>query len=203
MLAPEQKMRFFALVMITERVSGCSNRMRCNASCSSISTPRSYEFNFSLYPGRSPPSSATSIVKVATGPSNARRQCLYPEGSVSKSTPLIFIQVSFERGFLNRPVTGLSVKRKDFRKRHSRVLFNLAIRLDEGHRFIFRQLGPQRGLAGSAQTNQRNSLPPRLLPRTKIPHQPEHPLFHTVIGQAFEESLDHLLFGRLFTLRSE
>ena len=41
MLAPEQNTRSFRLVTITERTSGCSKRMRCSASCSSMSTPRS------------------------------------------------------------------------------------------------------------------------------------------------------------------
>ena len=41
MLAPEQKMRSFMLVTTTLRTSGCSKRMRCSASCSSMSTPRS------------------------------------------------------------------------------------------------------------------------------------------------------------------
>ena len=41
MLAPEQKTRSLALVMMTERTSGCSKRMRLRASCSSMSTPRS------------------------------------------------------------------------------------------------------------------------------------------------------------------
>jgi hypothetical protein len=48
MFAPEQKMRSFALVTITERTSGCSKRMRCSASWSSMSTPRSYELSLSL-----------------------------------------------------------------------------------------------------------------------------------------------------------
>ncbi len=41
MLAPEQKMRSFRLATTTERTSGCSKRMRFNASASSMSTPRS------------------------------------------------------------------------------------------------------------------------------------------------------------------
>ena len=41
MLAPEQNTRSFALVMTTTRTDGCSKRMRCSASCSSMSTPRS------------------------------------------------------------------------------------------------------------------------------------------------------------------
>ena len=40
---PEAK----ALVSTTVRTSGCSNRSRCIASCSSMSTPRSYELSFS------------------------------------------------------------------------------------------------------------------------------------------------------------
>ncbi len=41
MLAPEQKTRSFPLVRTTLRTSGCSKRMRCSASASSMSTPRS------------------------------------------------------------------------------------------------------------------------------------------------------------------
>ena len=48
MLAPEQKIRSFRLVSTTVRTDGCSKRIRFSASCSSMSTPRSYEFSFSL-----------------------------------------------------------------------------------------------------------------------------------------------------------
>jgi len=48
MFAPEQKTRFFALVMTTAPMSGRSKRMRCRMSWSSMSTPRSYELSFSL-----------------------------------------------------------------------------------------------------------------------------------------------------------
>ena len=48
MLAPEQNTRSRALVTTTLRTSGCSNRMRCSASASSMSTPRSYELSLSL-----------------------------------------------------------------------------------------------------------------------------------------------------------
>jgi hypothetical protein len=48
MLAPEQKTRLFALVTTTLRTSGCSKRIRCRASASSMSTPRSYELSLSL-----------------------------------------------------------------------------------------------------------------------------------------------------------
>ena len=48
MLAPAQKMRSFRLVTTTAWTSGCSKRRRWIASASSMSTPRSYEFSFSL-----------------------------------------------------------------------------------------------------------------------------------------------------------
>ncbi len=48
MLAPEQNTRGFALVRTTVRTSGCSKRIRCSASASSMSTPRSYELSLSL-----------------------------------------------------------------------------------------------------------------------------------------------------------
>src|SRR5437762_13593769 len=51
-----------------------------------MSTPRSYELSLSSYPGARPPCSSTSIVKVATAPSTARRQCRYSEGCTRKST---------------------------------------------------------------------------------------------------------------------
>ena len=41
MLAPEQNIALLALVTTTLRTSGCSKRMRCSASASSMSTPRS------------------------------------------------------------------------------------------------------------------------------------------------------------------
>ena len=41
MFAPAQNMRSFALVTTTARTCGCSNRSRCTASYSSMSTPRS------------------------------------------------------------------------------------------------------------------------------------------------------------------
>ena len=41
MLAPAQKMRSLRLLTTTARTSGCSNRIRCSASASSMSTPRS------------------------------------------------------------------------------------------------------------------------------------------------------------------
>ncbi len=41
MFAPAQNIRSLPLVMTTARTSGCSNRSRCTASCSSMSTPRS------------------------------------------------------------------------------------------------------------------------------------------------------------------
>ena len=47
-LAPEQKMRSFKLVTTTLLTSGCSKRMRCRASCNSMSTPKSYELSLSL-----------------------------------------------------------------------------------------------------------------------------------------------------------
>ena len=75
MLAPEQNTRSRALVTMTLRTSGCSKRMRCSASASSMSTPRSYELSLSLYPSRTPPSSATSSASVAIGPSHASFQC--------------------------------------------------------------------------------------------------------------------------------
>ena len=48
MLAPAQKMRSFSDETTTTRTSGCSKRRRWMASASSMSTPRSYEFSFSL-----------------------------------------------------------------------------------------------------------------------------------------------------------
>ena len=41
MLAPAQKTLSLPLVTTTVRTSGCSNRSRCTASYSSMSTPRS------------------------------------------------------------------------------------------------------------------------------------------------------------------
>ncbi len=41
MLAPAQKILSLPLVSTTVRTSGCSNRSRWTASCSSMSTPRS------------------------------------------------------------------------------------------------------------------------------------------------------------------
>ena len=41
MLAPAQNMRSLALVTTRAFASGCSNRIRWTASCSSMSTPRS------------------------------------------------------------------------------------------------------------------------------------------------------------------
>ena len=75
MFAPEQKMRSLPLVTTTLLTSGCSKRMRCRASASSMSTPRSYELSLSLYPGISPRSSSMSSLSVAIGPSNASFQC--------------------------------------------------------------------------------------------------------------------------------
>ena len=48
MFAPAQNMRSFALVITTHATEGCSNRIRSSASRNSMSTPRSYEFSFSL-----------------------------------------------------------------------------------------------------------------------------------------------------------
>ena len=45
MLAPEQKAPSIRLLTTTVRTSGCSKRMRCTASASSMSTPRSYELS--------------------------------------------------------------------------------------------------------------------------------------------------------------
>src|SRR5262249_41472934 len=86
MFAPAEKTRLFALVSTTTRTVGCSNRIRCSASYNSMSTPRSYEFSFRRYPGRSPPPSSTSRVSVATAPATSSFQWRYRDGSVREST---------------------------------------------------------------------------------------------------------------------
>src|SRR5215470_7752514 len=86
MFAPAQNTRSLAEVSTTAPTSGCSKRSRWTASYSSMSTPRSYELSLSSYPGLRPPSSFTSIDRVATGPLNASFQCRYFAGSVRKST---------------------------------------------------------------------------------------------------------------------
>src|SRR5712692_3533101 len=52
-------------------------------------TPRSEELSLSSYPGLSPPSSFTSMARVATGPLTESFQCLYFAGSVRKSTMML------------------------------------------------------------------------------------------------------------------
>src|ERR1700682_2512139 len=104
---------------------------------------------------------------------------------------------------LDCSITGLPVKREYFSERHSRILLDLTVQFNEGNLYLNRQFGSQSGLAGSAKPNQRDALPAQLFSRTEVPHQPEHHIFEAMIGEAFEESLDHLFFGRLFHLRGE
>ena len=54
MLAPEQNTRSLPLVSTTMRTSGCSKRMRFNASWSSISTPEIVGIELQPVTGREP-----------------------------------------------------------------------------------------------------------------------------------------------------
>ena len=107
-----------------------------------------------------------------------------------KHRAFIFIQHSFQRALFDRPITGLPVKRKDFRERHSRILLNFAIHLDEGHLALAGQLGPQRCLTGSAQPNQRDAHSSHLFFGAEVTHQPEHHIFQAMIWETLEESLN-------------
>jgi hypothetical protein len=76
-------------------------------------------------------------------------------------------------------------------------------RFDERNAHLQRQSRPQRGLAGSAQPDECDAPPADLFSWTEIAHQAEDHVFKAVIGEAFEESLDHLFVGRLFHLWGE
>src|SRR5882762_4153060 len=104
---------------------------------------------------------------------------------------------------LDSSIAGLPVKREYFSEGHSCILLDLTIQLNEGDPRLKRQFGSQRRLAGSAKPNQRDALPAQLFSRTEVPHQAEYHIFEAMIGEAFEESLDQPLFGRLFHLRGE
>src|SRR5882762_9246847 len=104
---------------------------------------------------------------------------------------------------LDRAIAGLPVKREYFSEGHSRIFLDLTIQLNEGDLRLKRQFGSQRGLAGSAESNRRNALPAQIFSWTEGPHQAEHHIFEAMIGEAFEESLDHMLFGRLFHFGGE
>ena len=54
---------------------------------------------------------------------------------------------------LDRPITGLSIEGEYLPERHSRVLLDLSIHLDEGDAQFKRQFRSQGRLAGSAQPN--------------------------------------------------
>src|SRR5467141_761249 len=71
---------------------------------------------------------------------------------------------------LDRAIAGLPVKREYFSEGHSRILLDLTIQLNEGDLRLKRQFGSQRGLAGSAQPNQGDTLPasPRWDPNWRL-----------------------------------
>src|SRR5712664_983265 len=116
---------------------------------------------------------------------------------------LILSEHSCQRAPLDCSIAGLPVEREYFSEGHSRILLDLTIQLDEGDAHLQRQLASQRGLASSAQPDQRDALPAHLFSRTEVARQPEYHILEAVIGETFEESLDHLPFGRLFHLRGE
>src|SRR5260370_24255892 len=96
---------------------------------------------------------------------------------------------------LDRSIAGLPVKREYFSEGHSRIFLDLTIQLNEGDPSLRRQFGSQRGLAGSAQPNQRDALPAQLFSWTEVPHQPEHHILQAMICEAIPQPLHQLLFG--------
>ncbi len=69
MFAPAQKIFSWPLVITQAFTCGCSKRKRCTASASSMSTERSYEFDFSSSSLLWPPKGCTFITRRAISPS--------------------------------------------------------------------------------------------------------------------------------------